>query len=733
MPVNHARVRQLFLAALELPVPERAAYLQRSGATEEIVRQVEDLLQHASPQTVLDVAIQPRGASEPLSISRLAPILRFLAPFTTSRAARWTTRAVVLALLALAGWIVRTNIHNAVSSRTSGILRAIQSSSAVALENQLAAWRLEVDETVAPGLCRQAALAVIRNPSATNLEHFHHYAGALVESGEFLDYYLEDAQGRPIAITGKLVNQPSASSLGTELRDRIFASTRTLTRIPGIDSPLGTRRSENELKKVVAFHVPLIEDGKPFGIFVAYRSMEGLDLTLQHTRILETGESYVFSLQGLMLSPSRFQDQIKKWDLGATPTGQPLIYLRDPGRSLANSPIGANEQPAVWPVTLLVRTAAAARSGPKQEDSGVITTPYRDYRGELVLSAWSWLPDLDVGVATEVDISEAFLLSNMLDRALLGLLIGIGFTAVWALVSTSWAVRMGRAVERRGSLGAYSLIEKIGEGGMGEVYLAHHAFLQRTAAVKLLRRDRTDKASFAKFQNEVRVASRLRHPNTVEIYDFGRAKDGTFYCAMEYLPGMDLGEWIQRSGKMPLERTIHIVRQICSALSEAHAEGLLHRDVKPSNVMVCSMGGLYDFVKLLDFGLAVSVHDRNGNDGLDLSGTPYYTAPERLNGEGPVDARCDIYSLGTLWYFLLAARLPHSAGVPWVEATLNLDAPTVSSFIEVDPEVAELIASCIARRVEDRPASTLVLLDRLDALARRFPWLEESAREAWQT
>src|SRR5262245_60391171 len=212
-------------------------------------------------------------------------------------------------------------------------------------------------------------------------------------------------------------------------------------------------------------------------------------------------------------------------------------------------------------------------------------------------------------------------------------------------------------------LGQYQLKQCIGSGGMGDVYLAEHVLLRRPCAIKLIRSERAgDPTNLARFEREVQATATLTHPNTVEIFDYGHAADGTFYYAMEYLPGISLDELVRRHGPLPAARVIHLLRQVCGALQEAHTAGLIHRDIKPGNVLVCQRGGRHDVAKLLDFGL-VQVHGLNP-DGQQLTqegaiaGTPAYMSPEQAAAKADLDGRSDLYSLGAVAYFLLTGQPP---------------------------------------------------------------------------
>jgi serine/threonine-protein kinase len=223
------------------------------------------------------------------------------------------------------------------------------------------------------------------------------------------------------------------------------------------------------------------------------------------------------------------------------------------------------------------------------------------------------------------------------------------------------ALRSQTSAVRR--LGLYTLTRWLGSGGMGEVWLAEHGLLRRPCAVKLIRTERVgDPQALRRFEREVQATAALSHPNTVEIYDYGLADDGTFYYAMEYLPGLSLQELVAREGPLLPARAVHLLRQVCGALAEAHSTGLVHRDIKPANVIVCERGGLRDVAKLLDFGLVRECGPGHTAETLTeegtIAGTPAYMSPEQTRGFADVDGRSDLYSLGAVAYFLLTGQPP---------------------------------------------------------------------------
>jgi len=225
-------------------------------------------------------------------------------------------------------------------------------------------------------------------------------------------------------------------------------------------------------------------------------------------------------------------------------------------------------------------------------------------------------------------------------------------------------------------LAQYRLGERLGAGVMGEVFRAEHRLLKRPCAIKLIRRDQSDDpTALARFEREVRATAALSHPNTVEVYDYGRSDDGAFYYVMEYLPGLSLAELLAGHGPLPPWRVIYLLRQGCGALAEAHAAGLVHRDLKPANLFSAFRGGRSDVTKVLDFGL---VQAPGGEWDPDLSrvgtirGTPQYMAPEQAAGERRLDAACDLYALGAVAYFLLTGRAPFEGLGPFAAMAAHI-------------------------------------------------------------
>ena len=316
----------------------------------------------------------------------------------------------------------------------------------------------------------------------------------------------------------------------------------------------------------------------------------------------------------------------------------------------------------------------------------------------------------------------------------------------WCVALTGSTVAVSRVIyglhhEIRNvkQLGQYVLGELVGEGGMGAVYRAEHALLRRPTAVKVLSPERAGADSIARFEREVVLTARLTHPNTVAVYDYGRTRDGLFYYAMEFLDGLSLEELVKRFGPQTPARTIHILAQASAALTEAHALGLIHRDVKPANVLFCERGGAPDTVKLVDFGLVKSLEPEGGpalTHANAITGTPLYLAPEAITDPTHVDHRVDLYGLGGVAYYLLTGRPPF-------EGTSTLEicghhlhtpakAPSELARFAVPPELDALVLACLAKKPEARPSSAEELHDALVVCAKTSPWNAAEAREFWR-
>ncbi len=292
-----------------------------------------------------------------------------------------------------------------------------------------------------------------------------------------------------------------------------------------------------------------------------------------------------------------------------------------------------------------------------------------------------------------------------------------------------------RQVSAAQQLGQYTLDRKIGEGGMGAVYRAHHIMLRRPTAVKLLLPDRIGADNLERFEREVQHMSQLTHPNTVAVFDYGRSPDGRFYYAMEYLGGgIDLEKLVQRHGPQPSGRVARILAQVCGALQEAHDRGIIHRDIKPANIILCERGGMPDVAKVVDFGLVKEIAAEAGASTQVILGTPAYVAPEAVTDPANIGTAVDLYALGCVGYYLLTGRRVFdgkSAVEICIQHVTGTPAPLSQHVADIAPELELAIMTCLAKRPADRPASANELASLLRAVPPTPGWDVPAAKLWW--
>jgi serine/threonine protein kinase len=327
----------------------------------------------------------------------------------------------------------------------------------------------------------------------------------------------------------------------------------------------------------------------------------------------------------------------------------------------------------------------------------------------------------------------------------------LGLLGVWPLFNGFMVIMtffigrqmygMALAAETAQELGSYRLVAPIGEGGMGEVWKAHHQMLARTAAIKLIRPQaasgRQAHLVSRRFRREANAIATLQSPHTVYLYDFGVSHDGRFYYVMELLDGISLQTLVATFGPPPAARVVRILTHICHSLEEAHHHGLVHRDLKPSNAMLCKVALDHDVIKVLDFGLAKCMDSaelsRITQDGT-TTGTPGYIAPEVAMGEPGIDGRADIYALGCIAYFLLTGALVFEDSNPVKVALQHVQVPPVPpserTEIPIPADLERIVLHCLAKRPEDRPASASALA-RMLAGCDVEPWTDSEAADWW--
>ena len=449
-----------------------------------------------------------------------------------------------------------------------------------------------------------------------------------------------------------------------------------------------------------------------------------------------TGETYFINAEGTMLSGSRFDADLRKAGLLPRDTlvGSTLnVRIGDPGGDLLRG-YDPGTTPSAWPLTLMGQHATSG-------EDGLDLDGYRNYLGQRVVGTWRWFPRAAVAIAVEQGYEESYRGMRILWRAfgtLFGIIV-IGTALIW--LGFGMLERARARARRAEQLGQYTLERIIGEGAMGTVYRARHAFLRRPTAVKLLRAERSTPQAVRRFEKEVQATSQLVHPNTITVFDYGRTPVGTFYYAMEYLRGLTLDVVVQRFGPLPERRVAHILRQTCGSLAEAHAAGLIHRDVKPQNIMLCHRGGVPDLVKVLDFGLVKESEVPEADltrDGAAV-GTPLYMAPEAASASGEIDARADLYSLGVVAYFLLSGVQPffgvNAREVMRRHMEERPRSPSERLGEPINNEIEALVLMLLAKDPGSRPPSARAVEEMLDQVIEPMigRWTDEEGDAWWRT
>ncbi|HEX5400647.1 MAG TPA: serine/threonine protein kinase [Verrucomicrobiae bacterium] len=685
--------------------------------------------------------------------SRSSGVASFLA--RTGRFLRtqlWVWPVVAVLVLVFTSVTLRVKMENATKQQIAGTLETILNANVEALRSWSVAMKSDAqniaeDKRVGELVSAleqqaqsspQAQAALLTSPQLLALrEHLSPilersgFSGFVVVNTNFLVLASDRDQIVGLQIPPEYANQMSPCLDGKVMVTRPFAS-RTM-----LPDQQGSLRVAVPTMFAVA---PVRAANGRIVAVLGLRIAPETDFTriLATARAGKTGETYAFSHDGELLSESRFDPDLKR--LGLIPDNDDArsilsLDLRDPLVDLEKG----RKPPQRHSELPFTHAVAEAING----QSGVDVAGYRDYRGVPVVGAWTWLGDFDMGLVTEMDQAEAFRPLHILRVGFWSIfsLLVVGAMLVYFmmhLASRLQSVAQKASLQAK-QLGQYALDDKIGEGMFGSVYRAHHALMRRPVAVKLLQTEKMNPNTAARFEREVQMTSQLTHPNTIALYDYGHTPEGVFYYAMEYLDGLTLDQLVKQYGPQPEGRVISILRQIAGSLAEAHAIGLVHRDIKPANVFLTQRGGLPDFVKVLDFGLA-KVRAEQGQLELTTAdtaiGTPLYMSPEAVEHPEKVDARSDLYSLGALGYFLLTGEFLFNCptlGEVFLRQVHEMpERPSERMGRPVAADLEDLLMRCLAKKPASRPANARELEAALARCRNAGDWTRDTADEWWR-
>ncbi len=748
---QYARAKALFLAARQLKPDRRDEFLRvECQDDDELLREVTSLLRHDSPATILEAPSAGRSHSLAMVVANKGRLLgslelkatRLLQRALASPGKRLVALTCVMAIMiALAGW-THSGMRRAMQSAAESQLRTILSADVKALELWIEEKKKDVGIWASRADMQEAVLELVVSSELTDEIGAQSRLAALVRLRELLDEYDRIAglpeQDAVLNREGLVLAAHEEAMIGSRLNREGLAALipvfqgETIFLRPHPKGAFGMDQTP-DLDKPMVYVVAPVHHGEAgqqriiAAVAFGFPADQEFSDILSVARAGETGETYIFDAQGVLLSESRFDKELREVGLLSEDPNSGSIFrieIRDPGQRVKPGTLTPAELAERPLTTLAAQAVAAGRLGTNPDAEHVVLEPYRNYRGQQVFGVWRWMPAYAFGVATEVAAEELYkplrfpVIAEWIRFALLaGCLLTLFGAAGWLAI-------LGRDMEQARKLGQYTLEEKIGEGGMGVVYRARHALLQRDTAIKLLQPDNVNhEDSLARFEREAQLASSLKHPNTIEIFDFGRTPDGSFYCVMELLDGHTLEEIVRSEGPLPVLRTLDILRQIGGSLSEAHGRGLIHRDIKPANIMLCNQGGIPDFVKVLDFGLARTIQRAGSNDitqiGL-VAGTPLYLAPERITDPLTIDQRSDLYSFAAVGYYLLTGQhiYPSDNQVELLQKVVreNPCRPSEITNNEIPEQLEELLLKCLSRSPEDRPPTMQAVLTEIQRI-----------------
>jgi len=729
----HNQIKKIFLEARELPASQQNEFVKREAkGNHALESEVFSLLENDAEQTILSID-EPEPNHEvidPLGLEKIKIGTRqsALSEIVFSSKGRVGIAFLIVALiLGLFGVLTTQRTKAALAKMRGQETLTILNSNVETLHYWIKNFQTTTELIAADDQIVESIETLLEQPKPSETSN---------NLDSILSVPLAKTKGFTFIVTdlnGHILYSPISEYNGQRVGDRfgkeIFSVAGGKPQFISPFYPL-KKDGQNEYyteKPMVWMQVPVYnKQGEIIATFGIGRNADTEFTNILRTaRMGQSGETYAINKAGWFISESRFEKDMR---------GNGMMHSDTNISSILNLQARVKNYKTshdLLPLTALANLVIANADAKGDHESKYLIEPSEDYKGAQVIGAGVWLPEYEFGVITQVDAKEAFAPAKYLYVLIAVVLLLLLSASAYSFYSARQLVDMRGAVNSAIQLGQYELKKLIEEGGMGAVYLAQHRLLKRPTAIKVIRLDKQDQASAKRFEREVHLASQLTHPNTIEIYDYGFTSGDKAYFAMEYLNGRNLAAIVKSSGAMPPGRVVHILRQVCASLFEAHTLGMVHRDIKPQNIMLLNRIGLHDFVKVLDFGLAKPFVETSGiEETRAITGTPVYIAPERLKRPGLAEPSADIYAVGALAYFLLAGNpiFSYSSDLDILYQVLNeMPKPLPET---VPQNLARLTFFCLEKSPEERPTSIEELKMFLDNLAIEYPWTSEDAQKA---
>lgn len=746
-------IKRIFLQVVHEPKDKRESTIKKlSAGNTEIINAVKELLQeHLTAENSTTASFANEAITQEFSFpvqqikKKFANLLSNA--FNTENKFRLAVFVCFIFLCGLGYWTYNS-IKTTLKTDKISELETIINSDALALHYWVEDMERDVEsyahqrniKTLISDLVVKHPDTVVKDSINRELQEF---LQPFMESNYAFGYALINKEGEVISTKNRKDIGQKISKKAISFFAEVFNGKTTFSR-PSVSTEwLNVEPSSHEKRPIIWFNTPVHSNNGSeiiaslgLGVFADKDFSKILSLA----QLGRSGETYAFSKDGYMLSESRFYQEIKETGIlldSATHSAMLNVRLRNPGVDVTKTKL-IPEELEKQPFVQIYKDALeniTNESQPIYHHS--VLEPYTDYRGVKVIGSWIWIPEYDFGLITEVAATEAYDVLHVLSFAFMIIFSILALFVGYAMLSSYSIIKLNKHIDENRTLGQYTLLKKIGEGGMGVVYLAKHNFLKRPTVVKILKGNIANKTNISRFQKEVQLASQLTHPNTIKIYDYGVTPNNTFYYVMEHLQGFNLAELVKIEHQLPYERVVHFLKQICYSLREAHAQGIIHRDIKPMNIMTCYIGREYDVIKVLDFGLVKDINNKREQEKSainQITGTPQYMAPERIEQQDTASASCDIYSLGAVCYNLLTGKklfLEADKEHDLLYHIINTEPSPISAYNATVPEeLCGLIAKCLNKKPKDRPKSVNEILDLIESFQLDL-WTNQDARFWW--